>query len=70
MAVARRFRVGYLDRPAHEAFDLTTRADPALSVERIPLAQPPACTRAGVAVVNQAGGNAEERWSAAFSALA
>jgi D-3-phosphoglycerate dehydrogenase len=114
MAPARRFRVGYLDRPAHEAFDRATRADPALSVERITLDQPSesiasalerchgyyvmaskdelpppfhvtpqllarmpelllvasygagcdtidvdACTRAGVAVVNQAGGNAE-----------
>ena len=113
-SVSRRFRVGYLDRPMHEAFERTAGADPALLVERIALDQPheavlsalgrchgyyvaasrdelpqpfhltpallarmphlliavsygagydtidvAACTRAGVAVVNQAGGNAE-----------
>lgn len=113
-SVPLRFRVGYLDRPMHEAFERTAAADPALLVERISLEQPgeavlsalerchgyyvaasrdelpkpfhltpallarmpqvliavsygagydtidvAACTRAGVAVVNQAGGNAE-----------
>jgi D-3-phosphoglycerate dehydrogenase len=108
------FRIGYLERPMHGAFDLAARADPAVSVERISLAQPresiiaalgrchgyyimasrdelpapfhltpqllsrmpdllvvasygagydtidlEACTRSGIAVVNQAGGNAE-----------
>jgi len=114
MAPARPFRVGYLDRPMHEAFVRTAGADPALALEQIALGQAPdaviaalgrchgyyvmasrdelprpfhvtaallermphllvaasygaghdtidveACTRAGVAVVNQAGGNAE-----------
>jgi D-3-phosphoglycerate dehydrogenase len=108
------FRVGYLDRPMHPAFDETARAAPNLSVERIAVNQPheaimavlrqchgyyvsasqdeiaapfyakapligelpqllfvcsfgagydtidvDACTRAGIPVVNQAGGNAE-----------
>ena len=110
----KRFRVGYLDRPMHPAFDETARAAPNLSVERIAVNQPhdeimavlkqchgyyvsasqdeiaapfyakaplieqlpqllfvcsfgagydtidvDACTRAGIPVVNQAGGNAE-----------
>jgi D-3-phosphoglycerate dehydrogenase / 2-oxoglutarate reductase len=110
----KRFRVGYLDRPMHPAFDETARAAPNLSVERIAVNQShdqimavlkqchgyyvsasqdeiaapfyakaplleqlpqllfvcsfgagydtidvDACTRAGIPVVNQAGGNAE-----------
>jgi len=110
----KRFRVGYLDRPMHPAFDETARAAPNLSVERIAVSQShdqimavlkqchgyyvsasqdeiaapfyakapllgelpqllfvcsfgagydtidvDACTRAGIPVVNQAGGNAE-----------
>lgn len=110
----KRFRVGYLDRPMHPAFDQTVRVNPALTVERIAVNQSheqimavlkfchgyyvsasqdeiaapfyakaplieelpqlllvcsfgagydtvdvDACTRAGIAVVNQAGGNAE-----------
>ena len=109
-----RFRVGYLDRPMHPAFDETARAAPNLRVERIAVTQSherimaalrqchgyyvsasqdeiaapfyakallleqlpqlllvcsfgagydtvdvAACTRAGIPVVNQAGGNAE-----------
>ncbi|HUQ76673.1 MAG TPA: hydroxyacid dehydrogenase [Burkholderiales bacterium] len=108
------FRVGYLDRPMHPAFDQTVRGNPSLTVERIAVNQPhdeimaalkrchgyyvsasqdeiaapfyakgplieqlpqlllvcsfgagydtvdvDACTRAGIPVVNQAGGNAE-----------
>jgi D-3-phosphoglycerate dehydrogenase len=108
------FRVGYLDRPMHPAFDQTVRGNSALSVERIAVDQPherimaalrqchgyyvsasqdeiaapfyakaplieqlpqlllvasfgagydtidvDACTKAGIPVVNQAGGNAE-----------
>jgi D-3-phosphoglycerate dehydrogenase len=110
----KRFKVGYLDRPMHPAFDETARAASNLSVERIAVNQPheqimallrqchgyyvsasqdeiaapfyakaplieqlpqllfvcsfgagydtidvDACTRAGIPVVNQAGGNAE-----------
>jgi len=110
----KRFKVGYLDRPMHPAFDETARAAPNLSVERVAVNQPheqimallrqchgyyvsasqdeiaapfyakaplieqlpqllfvcsfgagydtidvDACTRAGIPVVNQAGGNAE-----------
>lgn len=110
----KRFRVGYLDRPMHPAFDETARAAAHLSIERIAVNQPhdaimavlkqchgyyvsasqdeiaapfyakaplieqlpqllfvcsfgagydtidvEACTKAGIPVVNQAGGNAE-----------
>jgi D-3-phosphoglycerate dehydrogenase / 2-oxoglutarate reductase len=110
----KRFRVGYLDRPMHPAFDQTARSAANLSVERIAVTQSheqimatlkqchgyyvsasqdeiaapfyakgplieqlpqllivcsfgagydtvdvDACTRAGIPVVNQAGGNAE-----------
>jgi D-3-phosphoglycerate dehydrogenase len=36
----KRFRVGYLDRPMHPAFDETARAAPNLSIERIAVNQP------------------------------
>src|SRR3972149_2126722 len=62
MAAIKRFRIGYLGQPMHASFEQAVQCDPPLDAsygagyDTVDL---DACTRAGVAAVNQGGGNAE-----------